>query len=154
MSRRARTIAYAGLLAAAIGLLAVAGLAGGGVESDVERVQRLNNSFACPSCSGESVAQSNAPVSANIREFIDAEVQAGASDQEIRDQLLVAYDVDVLLNPPGEGFAGLIWVLPVVVGALAAVAAAAAMTRASRVTRTADESDQRLVDEARQLVDQ
>ncbi len=147
-----RPLAYAGLMAAALGLLLVASFGGGGHESELERVQRLNDSFACPVCDGESVAASNTAVSANIRQFIDEQVQAGSTDQEIRDALLAAYKVDILLNPPADGFAGLVWILPVVMGSLGAVAAAAAMTRARRAGRKATDDDRRLVEEARQVV--
>lgn len=152
MTGRIRTLAYAGLLAAALSLLAVAAFDGGGYESEVERIHRLNSSFACPVCDGESVAASSSASAANIRAFIDEQVRAGSSDQEIRDALLQAYKVDVLLNPPADGLAGMVWVLPVVVASLAAVAAAAAMTRSRHADREADDDDRDLVDEARRLV--
>ncbi len=152
--RVARPVAWIGLLVAALSLLTVASLDTGGVETDAERIQRLNESFACPVCSGESVAESNAAVSATIRQRIAEEVTNGSSDVEIRDRLVAAYGVSVLLNPPAEGFAALIWILPVVVAVFAAMGAAVAFRRAGpRSRRDPTSEDRDLVEQARRLVD-
>lgn len=155
-SRRhvARPIAWIGLLVAAVALLTVASLDTGGIETDAERIQRLNESFACPVCSGESVAESNAAVSATIRQRIAEEVTNGSSDVEIRDQLVAAYGVSVLLNPPAEGFAALIWILPVVVAVFAAMGAAVVFSRAGpSARRDPTEEDRELVERARRLIE-
>ncbi len=152
--RIVRPIAWIGILVAAVALLTVASLDTGGIETDAERIQRLNESFACPVCSGESVAESNAAVSATIRQRIAEEVVNGSSDTEIRDQLVAAYGVSVLLNPPAEGFASLIWILPVVVAVFAAMGAAVAFSRAGpRSHRDPTDEDRDLVERARELVD-
>ncbi|MDH3303436.1 MAG: cytochrome c-type biogenesis protein CcmH [Acidimicrobiia bacterium] len=151
--RVARPIGWIGLLVAAVALLTVASLDTGGIESDAERIQRLNESFACPVCSGESVADSNAAVSATIRQRIAEEVTNGSSDVEIRDQLVAAYGVSVLLNPPADGFAALIWILPVVVAIFAAMGAAIVFSRAGPRSRQPTEEDRELVERARRLVD-
>lgn len=151
-SARHRLLAWVGLLAATVALLGVAAVDEGGIETDSERVQRLAESYACPVCSGESVAESNAAVAATIRQFIFEEVTAGSTDAEIRDELIRAYGVEVLLNPPGEGFVTLVWILPVVVLVLGAVGVAAAMTRAGSAGRGPSDEDRRLVDEARRRV--
>lgn len=151
--RVVRPIAWIGILVAAMAMLTVASLDGGGIETDAERIQRLNESFACPVCSGESVAESNAAVSVTIRQRIAEEVTNGSSDVEIRDQLVQAYGVSVLLNPPADGFAALIWILPVVVAAFAAMGAGLAFSRAGpRARRAPTELDVDLVEQARRLV--
>ena len=152
--RVARPVAWIGILVAVVALLAVASLDTGGVETDADRIQRLNQSFACPVCSGESVAESNAAVSATIRQRIAEEVTNGSSDTEIRDQLVAAYGVSVLLNPPADGFAALIWILPVVVAVFAAMGAAIVFSRAGpRSRRDPTDADRDLVEQARRLVD-
>ncbi|MEM9889244.1 MAG: cytochrome c-type biogenesis protein CcmH [Actinomycetota bacterium] len=129
MTGRRRTIAWVAIVAAALSLLVVATVDQGGVETDAERVQRLQGSFACPECRGESVADSNAAVAANIRQFIAAEVSEGSTDLEIRNELLRAYDAQVLLNPPADGLAALLWVLPVVIATAGAATVAGVITR-------------------------
>lgn len=150
-SRRAagRRVAWIGLLAAAVALLAVAVVDQGGAETEVERVQRLQQTFACPECSGESVSDSSAAVSATIRQYINQRVVEGAADQEIRDELVRAYGVEVLLNPPADGFAALVWVLPVLVASFGAMGAAIALTRRRPAVRAPTDDDRSWVARAR-----
>lgn len=143
---------WVAIAVATVALLVVAGIEDGGVETDAERVQRLSESYACPVCSGESVAESNAAVAANIRQFIADEVVAGATDREIRDELLRAYGAEVLLTPPAEGIATLVWILPVVAVVVGAVGVAAAVTRAGPAEREPSTDDLDLVDKARDRV--
>jgi cytochrome c-type biogenesis protein CcmH len=147
---RTRLLAWVAILVAAVGLLTVASVDQGGRETDGERIQRLSASFACPECRGQSVSDSNAAVAVNIRDFIADEVAAGSSDEEIRDQLVAAYDASVLLNPPASGIATLVWVLPVVLVMLGAVALAAAVTRNRGATRAVTDDDAGLVEQARE----
>lgn len=152
MTGRQRTVVWVAILAAAVSLLVVASLDQGGVETDGERVQRLQASFACPECRGESVADSNAAVAANIRQFIAAEVADGATDLEIRNDLLRAYDAQVLLNPPADGLAALLWVLPVVIATAGAAAVAGLITRRTPEAALSD-ADRELVAAARSAGD-
>lgn len=145
-----RRIAWVGLVVAAIALLVVATVDRGGAESEVERVQRLQQSFACPQCNGESVSDSSAAVSATIRQYINQRVTEGADDQQIRDELVRAYGVEVLLTPPAEGFAALIWVLPVLVASFGAMGAAMALTRRQPTGREPTDDDRSLVGRARE----
>jgi cytochrome c-type biogenesis protein CcmH len=130
-------------------LLAVATFAGGGAITDGERAEALNDQFACPTCDGQSVAESNAAVAATIRQFIRDEIDAGATDTDIRNALIQAYGTEVLLNPPSSGVATLVWVLPVLVlvGGSAIVVSSVTRNRA----RSADPSaeDERIVAELR-----
>jgi cytochrome c-type biogenesis protein CcmH len=138
-----------GLLASMIMLLAVAAFDSGGIETDGERVQRLSESYACPECAGQSVAESNAGVASTIRQFIRNEVTAGSTDTEIRDRLVIAYGSEVLLTPPSEGFSSLIWILPVIVLVAGSAAVGRTVGRARGGSRDATDADRLLVAEAR-----
>lgn len=96
-------------------LLGVATFSAGEPATADERMQSLADQYACPTCKGQSVAESNAAVASTIREFIRTEVNAGATDTQIRDALVRAYGEGVLLNPPATGWNALIWILPVLV---------------------------------------
>ncbi len=148
MKARTRLVRWVAVLAAAAGLLVVAAVDSGGAETDGERIQRLSDSFACPQCQGESVSESSAAVAATIRDFIADEVAAGATDDEIRDDLIAGYGARVLLNPPAEGIASLVWVLPVVVLTGGAAAAAAVFTGRDRSAATVSDADRELVGRA------
>lgn len=150
MTGQTRMLAWIAVVVASLGLLVVAAVDQGGLETDGERIQRLSASYACPECRGQSVSDSNAAVAATIRQFIADSVTEGRSDREIRDQLVASYQARVLLNPPADGFAALVWILPVVLVAVGAVGLAAAMTRNRGRTRAASDEDRALVEEARQ----
>jgi cytochrome c-type biogenesis protein CcmH/NrfF len=149
MPARFRLLGWIAIGVASLALLVVAAVDGGGVETDAERVQRLSESYACPQCRGQSVSESNAAVAITIRQFIADSVTEGRTDQEIRDQLLASYQARVLLNPPAEGFAALVWVLPVVLVVLGAVGVGAAMTGVGRTERAVSDEDRDLVERAR-----
>lgn len=144
-----RLVVWVALFAAMVGLLAVATFDDGGLETDAERVQRLSDSFACPECQGESVSESNAAVAANIRDRIRVMVGEGASDQEIRDELLQGYGTRILLNPPAEGLASLLWILPVVLLVGGAAGITHLLSRSREPDRLASDDDHKLVAQAR-----
>jgi cytochrome c-type biogenesis protein CcmH len=90
-----------------------------GTKSDAERVQSIAKSVRCPTCRGQSVADSDAPAAANVRRDIERRVADGESDDDIRSALAARFGDGILLTPPREGVAGLVWVLPVVAVAAA-----------------------------------
>ena len=135
-------------------LLGVARFDNGGVETDGERVARLSESFACPECQWQSVSESNAAVAITIRQFIRNEVTKGSTDEEIRDQLVTSYTSRVLLNPPGEGFSSLIWILPVMVFVGGSAAVGWTVRRSSDGSRDATDADRALVAQARANVEE
>jgi cytochrome c-type biogenesis protein CcmH len=122
------------LLAAVVAVALVVGTAGGDGEpsSREERVMALAADFRCPTCRGQSVADSDAPAAAAIRQEIARQVGEGRSDDEIRDYVLERYPRSQQV-PPRSGLAGLVWVLPVA----AAVAAGAGLVLAFRRWRVA-----------------
>ena len=84
-----------------------------------DRVHHITAQLRCPVCSGETVADSAAPISADIRTAVAQRVAAGQSDGQITAYIVRQYP-GTLLTPPASGFGLIVWVLPV----LAFVAAA------------------------------
>ncbi len=119
-----------------------------GSRTDDERVQDLSARYACPTCDGQSVAESNAAVAATIREFIAVEVANGTPDDEIRDQLVASYGTGVLLNPPSEGVSALIWILPVAVLVGGSAVVVNSLRRDDMGALVATDDDRALVEEA------
>lgn len=79
-----------------------------------DRVTQIAKTVRCPVCAGESVAESNAEISKDIRLEITTRVEKGESDQQIRDELAARFGNDIILIPPKSGVGGLVWVIPVV----------------------------------------
>jgi cytochrome c-type biogenesis protein CcmH len=119
--------AWVVLLVVVAGALVV-GTQDSGAKTDSERVQSIAKSVRCPTCRGQSVADSDAPAAANVRKDIQRRVAEGQSNDEIRSALAARFGDSILLTPPRSGVAGLVWVLPV----LALVAAIGGITLAFR----------------------
>lgn len=133
----------------AVAALVVGLTADDGPRTTEDRVTALGETVRCPTCRSQSVAESEAPVAREIRAEIADRVEAGESDAEIRDYLVSRYGQEVLLTPPAEGVAGLVWVIPVVavVAALAGLAVAFRRWRDQPVVH-ATAADRALVDAA------
>lgn len=83
-----------------------------------ERLFSLAAQLKCQQCVGESVAQSQSAGAVQFREEISAQMARGRTDDEILSFFADAYP-GVLLTPPSSGVGALVWVVPVVVAALA-----------------------------------
>lgn len=117
MSRR--TLSW--LLAAMVSLstLLFASVDEGEPETNADRAYALAKDFACPVCQGQSVAESDVVVARNIRREIRIWVDEGRPDAYIRDQLVDRFGEDVDYTPSSDGVSALVWILPVVAGAVA-----------------------------------
>lgn len=114
-------ISWAVLALVSMTALLIGTLRAPGAATPEERVTGLARSIKCPTCQGESVAESDAGPSREIRRDIAVRVQQGESDDEIRAYYADRYGDQILLTPPRSGLGALVWVIPVLVG-LGAVA--------------------------------
>jgi cytochrome c-type biogenesis protein CcmH len=120
-----------------MGLIAVAAIAvGWGSDpttgSSDDRMFRLSEELRCLQCTGESVANSQAPIAIQMRDEIRRQMRRGRTNDEILTFFADRYGSRVLLNPSGSGLTSVIWVLPVVVGAVALVGVGTTFARARR----------------------
>jgi cytochrome c-type biogenesis protein CcmH len=153
-SRPAKGPARAWLPWAAMALVLVVALAIGatrtrGAESTQDRVTAIAKTIKCPTCRGESVADSNALTSREIRADIADRVEAGQTDDEIRAAYVSVYGADVQLTPSSSGVAGLVWAIPVVVIVVAGAGLVVVFRRwKAEGERSATDADRALVDAA------
>ena len=89
--------------------------------SEAERARALAATIRCPQCQGETVAESNVPIAVDIRADINARIELGETDQQIRQHYASLYGDSVLLTPPGEGLGVALWVVPIAGAALGVV---------------------------------
>ena len=122
------------MLGAAVVVALVVAVAGGSSSSSSEasRANAIAESVRCPTCRGQSVAQSASPAAQAIRTEIRRRVHDGQSRQQIEQFLEGRYGEDILLTPPRNGVGGLVWIIPVVVVIGAAAGLAVALQRWSR----------------------
>lgn len=83
------------------------------VEVD-RRVFEIARQLRCPVCVSESVADSDAAISIEMRNLIQEQIELGSSDAEIYAFFQARYGDWILLNPPRRGIHLLVWLLPVV----------------------------------------
>ncbi len=137
------------LVALLVGGLVVAAVGDSGPQSSAERARGLAEGIKCPTCQGQSIADSNATAARSIRTEIARRIEAGQTDDEIRDYVVGRYP-DSLLTPPKTGVAGLVWFLPVAlfVGALGGLVAVFRSWR-TPPDHEVSAADRDLVEEAR-----
>lgn len=113
-----------------------------------ERWTGLASSIRCPQCSGQSVLESNVTIAREIRVDIRTRIEAGETDDEIRQVYIDRFGRSIVLTPDSDGFTGLVWVVPVV----AAVVSLAAVGFAFRRWRLEAEALPEASDADRELV--
>jgi cytochrome c-type biogenesis protein CcmH len=123
----------------------------GGPRTNEQRVDAIAKTIKCPVCRSESVFDSKADASQNLRDEIARQVAAGRTDDQIRAYVNDRFqDQGLLLVPPKTGVASLVWVLPVVALVLAAGGLIIAFRRWRVAPDTVPTDDDRaLVDAAR-----
>ncbi len=76
------------------------------------RFQNLTSQLRCLQCQNESLAASQADLAKDLRQDIFKQMQAGKSDQQIKDWLTARYSDFVLYDPPLRGGTLLLWFGP------------------------------------------
>lgn len=108
------------LVAVAVIALSIGVSRGGGRPTLDAQVQHLSSEVRCPVCHGETVAQSEAAPSVEIRDEIRADLQKGEPANQILAAIVASYGPGILEKPQAKGISVLVWVLPVVAFVLGA----------------------------------
>ncbi len=107
----------------------------------------------CPVCAGQSVRESNAQLAVQMREAILVKLKAGDSDSQIMQFFADRYGRSVLRNPPREGLALAVWIVPLFVIFLGGCLVAWVLLRTDRAQPTSADlelaSYEELVDDLR-----
>ena len=80
-----------------------------------QRVYDLNKVIMCPVCPGESIDQSQHPLSIQMRGIVERKFEEGWSEAQIKSYFVESYGPRVLLEPPSSGINLMVWVVPPVV---------------------------------------
>ena len=76
------------------------------------RYQQLVAEYRCPKCQNQNLAESNSPISIDLRAEIRRLLEEGASDAEISDYLVARYGEFVLYRPRVQATTYLLWLAP------------------------------------------
>jgi len=85
-------------------------------------VQALAAQLRCVVCQNESVADSQAPLAADLREQIRRQLREGRSDEQIRSYMTERYGDFVLYEPPLSNRTLMLWFGPALMLAIGGVA--------------------------------
>jgi cytochrome c-type biogenesis protein CcmH len=101
------------------------------------RAVALQKQLRCVVCQGQSLDESNAPLAADLRRLIRADIEKGQSDAEIEHYLVARYGDFILMKPPLERATYALWFGPLIVLLAGGAGAAAVIMRArSRMRET------------------
>jgi len=78
-----------------------------------QRVQDVASQLKCLVCQGESVADSPAMLSLQMRGIIRQQLQTGKSEQDVIQYFVSRYGDRILLAPPMQGLTLLAWIVPI-----------------------------------------
>ena len=93
-------------------------------EQNEERFQQLTSELRCPKCQNQNIADSDAPLAADLRREVHRMVEAGEPDNSIIDFMVTRYGEFVLYRPRLNETTWLLWYGPFVllgIGALVIV---------------------------------
>jgi cytochrome c-type biogenesis protein CcmH len=76
------------------------------------RYQHLLEGLRCLVCQDENLAASSAPLAADLRRQVRHMIDAGKSDNQIRDYMVARYGDFVLYKPPFMPLTWLLWIGP------------------------------------------
>ena len=106
-------------LAAAILGLSIAGVAHAAIDTyqfandtDRERFRELTKELRCPKCQNQDIADSNAPIAADLRKEIFRMLGEGKDNQQIIDFMVDRYGDFVRYKPALTGKTALLWFGP------------------------------------------
>lgn len=105
-----------------------------------QRYQQLTGELRCPKCQNTNIANSDAPLAADLRHKVRQLLLAGDSNQQIKDFMVKRYGTFILYKPPVEPVTWPLWFGPFAAVALVALVVGLWVRGRSR-TRTAPLSE-------------
>ncbi len=76
------------------------------------RAKALQKELRCLVCQGQSIDESNADLATDLRRLIRQQLQAGQSEDDIKNFLVARYGVFVLMKPPVQQDTVFLWFGP------------------------------------------
>ncbi len=80
-----------------------------------QRAHQLSQQLMCPVCDGQSLDQSQAQISEDMKAVIREKLEAGESNEDIRSYFVERYGELVLAAPATSGFNLVAWAMPLLI---------------------------------------
>ena len=78
------------------------------------RYKALSQELRCPKCQNQNIADSNAPISRDLRAIVHEQLEAGATDEQIIDFLVDRYGEFVRYRPGMDSNTFWLWSAPLI----------------------------------------
>lgn len=76
------------------------------------RYRALSQELRCPKCQNQNIADSNAPISQDLRRLLHQQLEAGDSDREILEFMVARYGEFVRYRPAFNAATAVLWLAP------------------------------------------
>ncbi|UIJ44295.1 cytochrome c-type biogenesis protein CcmH [Sphingomonas cannabina] len=96
------------------------------------KAKALMETLRCLVCQGQSIADSDADMAADMRSLVRERIAAGEKPEAIREWLIARYGDYVTYDPPMSPLTAPLWLAPVVLIVLGALVARASFRRRRR----------------------
>ena len=106
------------------------------------RYKALSQELRCPKCQNQNIADSNAPISRDLRAIVHEQLEAGATDEEIIDFLVDRYGEFVRYRPGMDANTLWLWSAPLILLVMA-VAVVVTQIRKDRDGQTISSNTER-----------
>ena len=106
------------------------------------RYKALSQELRCPKCQNQNIADSNAPISRDLRAIVHEQLEAGASDEEIIVYLVDRYGEFVRYRPGVDNNTFWLWSAPLIL-LLMALTVVWLQIRGDRKTSTVESNESR-----------
>jgi cytochrome c-type biogenesis protein CcmH len=103
--------------------------------------EQLVNEVRCLVCQNQTVADSNAPLAADLRREIHRMVESGQSEAEIKTFLTDRYGDFVLYRPRFAGASSLLWIAPGVLAVIGCLVLWRILRRRTKLPVTTETQD-------------
>jgi len=113
------------------------------------RAREISKALRCPVCQGETIDESNAPISRDLRLYLRERLVAGDSDQVAMEAITDRFGEEVLFDPPAKGINWVLWLS----GPIMALLGILIGWQFLRVRSRSDEPQDRLSEEERARLD-
>lgn len=80
-----------------------------------QRQHQLEQELMCPVCDGQTLDQSQAQISRDMKGIISEKLQTGETNAQIKDYFVARYGEEVLASPTTGGFNLIAWLMPVLI---------------------------------------
>lgn len=123
-----------------------------------QRYRELSAELRCPKCQNQNIADSNAPISQDLRKLLYKQLEDGSSDEEILQHMVARYGEFVRYRPRFGGATTILWLAPALLLLMGVVVAGltlrgrqdAKTTNSGQLSAEEEQSLQALIDKTEQ----